>query len=390
VTDYTPSQAAAIGETERPLHLIACAGSGKTQVISQRIAEILKKPGVRPGNIIAFTFTEKAAAELEERISSIVETEIGEVVGMAEMYVGTMHGFCLNLLQTYVPESFKYGVLTDITQRLLIDRVSTKSGLTTCPTSSAGTPLLRRYVNSRLYAQVLSILQEDDVDWDLIPDGVNESLHAYLKLLADRRYFDYTTMIATAVDALESDELDDDPAYAAVVRHIREDIQYVVVDEYQDVNPLQERLIAALVRFGANLCVVGDDDQTIYQWRGSEVSNILTFAERFPGARTIELADNFRSTKGVVEFGRSIAELIEPGERLDKRMEYASHQEWRRGDMLAVDFSDDTAEATWMADKIEALRGVPFEDRPDSEARGLSWSDCAVLYRSVKDADALV
>lgn len=390
MTHYTPAQAAAIAELTEPLQLIACAGSGKTQVISQRIAEILKQPGVEPRNIIAFTFTEKAAAELEERISTIVESEIGDVTGMAEMYVGTMHGYCLSLLQTYVPDAFKYGVLTDITQRLLIDRVSTKSGLTLCPTMSPNTPHLRRYIHSRLYAQVLSILQEDDVDWGLIPEGVSESLHAYLKLLSERRYFDYTTMIATAVDALESDELDDDPAFAAVVRHIREDIRYVVVDEYQDVNPLQERLVASLVRFGANLCVVGDDDQTIYQWRGSEVDNILTFADRFPGARKIELTDNFRSAKGIVEFGRSVAELIAPSDRLDKRMEYASHQEWQRGDMLALEFGDDTDEARWIADRIEALRGVPFVDAPEADPRGLSWSDCAVLFRSVRDADALV
>lgn len=387
---YTDSQAAAIAELKDPLQLIACAGSGKTQVISQRIAEILKQPGIEPRNIIAFTFTEKAAAELEERISTIVETEIGDVVGMADMYVGTMHAFCLNLLQTYVPEAFKFGVLTEITQRLLIDRLSKQSGLTTCPTMSPNTPTLRRYIHSGLYAQVLSILQEDDVDWDQVAEGVNESLHSYLRLLSDKRYFDYTTMVATAVDALESDELDEDPAFAAVVRHIREDIRYVVVDEYQDVNPLQERLIAALVRFGANLCVVGDDDQTIYQWRGSEVSNILTFANRFPGTKTINLADNFRSTKGIVEFGRSVAELIDPGERLHKRMEFASHQEWVRGDMLALEFGDDTAEASWIADRIEAIRGVPFVDNPGADTRGLSWSDCSVLFRSVRDADALV
>src|SRR5947208_16564867 len=88
---------------------------------------------------------------------------------------------------------------------------------------------------------------------------------------------------------------------------IRNDSRYVVVDEYQDVNPLQERLVRGLVRFGANLCVVGDDDQTIYQWRGSQVSNIVTFASRYPGVRQVTLDENFRSSKGVVELGRSVA-----------------------------------------------------------------------------------
>src|SRR5690606_20507861 len=115
----------------------------------------LGQPGVRPANIVGFTFTEKAAAELKERIHRIVREEHGDLPGLAEMYVGTMHGYALNLLQTYIPEAFKYGVLTDITQRLLIDRESTKSGLTTCPTTAPSRPTLWRYADSKLYMQVL-------------------------------------------------------------------------------------------------------------------------------------------------------------------------------------------------------------------------------------------
>lgn len=389
---YTPAQQAAIEELDAPLQLIACAGSGKTQVISQRISRILDRPGVRPANIIAFTFTEKAAAELKERMHRIVHEEHGDLPGLAEMYVGTMHGYALNLLQTYVPEAFKYGVLTDITQRLLIDRESTKSGLTTCPTTAPSRPTLWRYVDSKLYMQVLGILQEDEVDFDLVPDGVTESLGSYVTLLAQKNYFDYTAMIANAVAFLEGDP--DDQQLSSpereLLRHIREDVRYVVVDEYQDVNPLQEKLIAGLVRWGANLCVVGDDDQTIYQWRGSEVSNILTFADRHEAVRTIELADNFRSSKGIVRLGRMIAEWLPPEERLSKAMEYASHQVWEKGDLLALEHANPDAEAAWIADRIEALRGMPFVDAPNVAPRGLSWSDCAVLYRTVKDAEPLV
>ena len=131
---YTDAQEAAIACLDEPLQIIACAGSGKTQVISQRIAAILEQPGVEPRNVIAFTFTEKAAAELKERMLTLVEEEHGEVIGLAEMYVGTMHGYCLDLVQRLVPETFKFSVLTDITARLLVDRNSKKSGLTTCPT----------------------------------------------------------------------------------------------------------------------------------------------------------------------------------------------------------------------------------------------------------------
>jgi DNA helicase-2/ATP-dependent DNA helicase PcrA len=392
VPEYTKSQLEAINEIEKPLQLIACAGSGKTQVISQRISKILGQPGVSPKNIVAFTFTEKAAAELKERVHKIVFDEHGDLVGMAEMYVGTMHGYCLNLLQTFVPEAFKFGVLTDITQRLLIDRESVKSGLTTCPSTSGSRPNLWRYADSKLYMQVLAILQEDEVDFEQVPDGVSESLQSYLRLLSQRRFFDFTTMVATAVDYLNSDPDDSelDPGSRSILNHLIEDIKYVVVDEYQDVNPLQERLIGSLVAHGANLCVVGDDDQTIYQWRGSEVDNILSFANRHEDVRTIALAENFRSSAGIVRLGRAIAEWNDPSVRLPKAMEYASHQVWDSGDMLALEFADPVSEAKWIARRIEELRGTPFQDTPESSQRGLSWSDCAVLFRTVKDASPLV
>lgn len=390
MTIYTDAQQEAIVCLNEPLQIIACAGSGKTQVISQRIAAILAQPGVSPGNVIAFTFTEKAAAELKDRILSILEKDGVETLGLAEMYVGTMHGYALNLLQRLVPDTFKFSVLSDITSRMLVDRNSRKSGLTVCPTLSSGTPYLRRYLHSRLYLQAVSVLREDNVDWDLVPAGVVSSFENYMQLLYGHAYFDFTEMIHLAVQFLEGD-IDEDEAAGVVQQHIREDIRYVVVDEYQDVNPLQERLVRGLTQFGANLCVVGDDDQTIYQWRGSEVSNILTFSDRYDEVRRVTLADNFRSSDGIVEVGRSVAERIPAGHRLPKTMVRAGHQEWERGDMIAREFAEADAEAAWICDRIQDMRGLAFEDAQGSEPRGLSYSDFAVLYRSVaNDAGSLV
>ena len=388
MTAYTPAQAEAIACLDEPLQIIACAGSGKTQVISQRIASILSLTHVAPRNVVAFTFTEKAAAELKERILSILEVEGIDQVGLAEMYVGTMHGYALDLIQRLVPATFKFSVLTDITSRLLVDRNSKRSGLTACPTSSAGTPTLRRYIHSKLFLQAMSVLREDAVDEALVPEGVWSSFRDYMGLIYEKAYFDYTEIINLAVQFLEGD--DDDDA-AAVLAHVRDDIRYVVVDEYQDVNPLQERLVRGLTQFGANLCVVGDDDQTIYQWRGSEVSNIITFADRYQSVRKVTLAENFRSSEGVVEVGRSIAERIPPPNRLPKAMVRAGHQTWTRGDLIARDFADESGEASWICDRIQAMRGLAFHDTAEGEPRGLSWSDFAVLFRSVaKDADPLV
>jgi len=388
MTTYTTAQAEAIACLDRPLQIIACAGSGKTQVISQRIAAILAQSGVAPRNVIAFTFTEKAAAELKDRVLSIVAREVGDVTGLAEMFIGTMHGYCLDLLQRLVPEKFKFSVLTDITAQLLVDRYSAKSGLTTCPTTAAKGSL-KRYVDSRLYLQVLSVLREDKIAVEKVPAGVIESFDKYMALLHGNSLFDYTQIIRSAVDYLEGDRYEDDD-FVRVQDHISNDIHYVVVDEYQDVNPLQERLVRGLVQFGANLCVVGDDDQTIYQWRGSQVSNIVTFGTRYPAVQQVVLDENFRSSRGVVELGRSVAERIPSNERLAKAMVASGHQAWERGDLLAVTFDDPNAEAVWIADRIEHLRGVPFKDGPESEPRGLSLSDCAVLLRSVaKDSGPL-
>src|SRR5687767_917919 len=223
VKTYTTAQADAIACVDRPLQIIACAGSGKTQVISQRIAAILAQPGVRPGNVIAFTFTEKAAAELKDRVLSIVERELGDVTGLAEMYIGTMHGYCLDLLQRLVPDKFKFSVLTDITSQLFVDRYSSKSGLTSCPTT-AKQGVLRRYIDSKLYLQVLSVLREDKINLTRVPAGVIESFDKYTALLNETSQFDYTQIIRSAVDYVDGDPYEDDDV-VRVQSHIRDDIR---------------------------------------------------------------------------------------------------------------------------------------------------------------------
>ncbi|GAB3651960.1 hypothetical protein GCM10027589_09070 [Actinocorallia lasiicapitis] len=386
----TDAQNEAISAQDVNMLVVACAGSGKTEVIAQRIAGLLSRPDVKPENVVAITFTEKAAGELKERVHTRVHATLGEVHGLAEMFIGTFHGYCLELLHGHAPEAFKFNVLNDPQCRLLIDRYSAKSGLTSTYKEVQGvSEPLSRFKHSRLYQQSMTVLREDEVDHDLLRPDLAEGLEKYETLLKEKRYFDYTALLVQAVRYLE--DTSDHESAQALRRHVRENVKYVVVDEYQDTNPIQERLVKALIRFGARLCVVGDDDQTIYQWRGSSNANILSFEHRYPDVKRITLNENFRCSPAVISVARSVIEQIAAGDRLGKAMEAAGHQRFTRGDLLALELPGLAEEARWIADRIEALQGMPFTDSADAEPRGLSWSDCAVLFRSVRaDADPLV
>jgi DNA helicase-2/ATP-dependent DNA helicase PcrA len=380
--NYTPSQSRAIATIDRNLQIIACAGSGKTQVISRRIVGILeskKSSGVKPENIVAFTFTEKAAGELKDRIQKLCLEHLGTDQGLAAMYVGTIHAYCLKLLQEPPVYHFlKYSVLTEVQQRLLIDRNSSKSGLTDVPLLDGRK--LTRWVDSKLYQTLLGVLEEGGVRSRAIPAAVRKAASSYQQLLTDKKFLDYSGMLSHAVAEVKSNH--------DLREKIKGSVRYLVVDEYQDVNPLQESLISEIAGLGANLCVVGDDDQTIYQWRGSDIQNIITFAKRYSRVKTERLNENFRSSKGIVLTARRVIEQ-NPG-RLSKKMESTDAQPFERGDILAVQFADHEKEARWIAKKIEWLKGAHYQDGRDKPKRGLTYSDVAILVRAWKDAGPIV
>ena len=159
-------------------------------------------------------------------------------------------------------------------------------------------------------------------------------------------------------------------------------VRYLIVDEYQDINPLQERLIRALYELGASLCVVGDDDQALYQFRGTDIDNILLFDKRYAPVHTVRMQENFRSSVGIVGLARDV--IRGNAKRLPKEMESGSHQSFERGDILCQHFDDPSAEAEWIAKEIGQLVGQPFLDEAGGKLRGLTYSDFAVLFRSVR------
>lgn len=368
IRGHTSAQTEAISEIDQNLQIIACAGSGKTRVVSHRIMNVLQTvPGVAPENVVAFTFTEKAAAELKDRISRLYRDEYGNVEGLGAMYVGTIHGFCFDLLQTYVPEYLKYDVLDEVGQRLFIDRRSVQSGM-----KGLG---LRRYVETGLYTRILGVMRETDLDDQVIADlPVKKALDTYQALLDSQAYLDYDEILVRAVAQVHSN--------VDLRQRLAERIRFLTVDEYQDVNPIQEQLIRQLVELGTNICVVGDDDQNIYQWRGSDVHHIITFDERYDNVVMAPLEMNFRSSDAIIGAARRIVESN--SNRLPKEMSAGNaERRYQRGDLLALTFDDPNEEADWIANKIATLRGTSYLD--DGDERGLAWSDMAILLRSVRN-----
>ncbi len=379
----TDAQAEAIRHVAGNLQLIACAGSGKTEVVAQRVVNLLRPidqggGGCNPDNIIAFTFTEKAAAELKERIHTRCRERLGEISGLAEMYVGTIHGFCLDLLKSEVPSFMKYEVLNEVQQSLFVDRHSRASGLTQSSTLTG--QALKRFVDTRHFIGSLNILREDLAisPEHLEGNSVVSQLPAYEQLLHAKGYLDYSGILKEAVVQLR-----DNPTLrerlAARIRH-------VIVDEYQDVNPVQEAVVRELHGLGAGVCVVGDDDQTIYQWRGSDVRSILGFEQRYSGVTQVRLEDNFRSSEGVVAVARDFIRQIV--RRLPKEMKAADAQDYEAGDITALPFDSPDEEAAHIARTCQALRGVAI--REGENQRGISWSDMAILLRSVRRDGAAI
>ena len=370
----TKSQRQAIEHDGHNLQLIACAGSGKTEVVARRVVHLLNPANpdyLAPINIVAFTFTDKAAAELKERVITRTRETLGEVTGMAEMFVGTIHAFCLEMLKSESPKHLKYEVLNEVQQRLFIDRNSKKSGLTTSTVLTG--PTLRRYTDTKHYVTALSILREAQRDEDQLADcSVFAGLQKYQRLLDEKSYLDYSSILDEAVALLKNKE--------SLRARLADRIKYVIVDEYQDVNPIQEAIVWTLHELGARICVVGDDDQTIYQWRGSDVDNILTFAQRYPSVDQISIEENFRSSEGIVETARPFIE--QNAERLPKAMKRTGIQPYEMSDIIAHSFATPFDEAQYIATTAQSLRGVAFLE--NGEKRGLSWSDMAVLLRSVK------
>lgn len=338
------------------LEIIACAGAGKTGVVTRRIINILKsKPDILPENIVAFTFTRKAAEELKSRIYEVAKRELGDTKGFAHMYIGTIHGFCIKMLQEYIPEFQKYDVLDEIHTKLFVERYYDECGMHDLD--------LKKYVDTGLFISVMNILNENWFERDKWSDATKTAFQKYQEKLYAEKKFDYSLILREIINQLENNR-----EFAAV---IRDKVKYLTVDEYQDINPIQERLIQKIKEFGANLCVVGDDDQTIYQFRGSDSKNILTFRERYGIDNYIVLDVNYRSTEGIVDVARRV--ILNNYNRLPKAMKSSCQTQYDIGDIAYEEREDTELEYEFIADRIEKLYAL-----------GVPYSEMAILLRKKK------
>ena len=355
INRLNPPQREAVLTTEGPVLVLAGAGSGKTRVITCRIAHLLAR-GVEPSKILAVSFTNKAAGEMRERVA--------EMAGRAarDCVLSTFHALGVRFLrEEYESVGLQsgFGVLDEGDQ---VDAVRTAlRGL--------GYNLEQyepKLVHGRL-SHWKGLLETPKPPFSHVLDGVVLNvLPAYRQRLRAMNGCDFDDLIGLPVQALEGN--------ADVAARWARRFQYVMVDEYQDTNGAQLRFLQALVKAHRNLCVVGDDDQSIYAWRGAVAGNILDFERQFPGARTVPLTQNYRSTNHVLRCANAVIE--HNSGRLEKKL-WSDHGD---GDRVRYHHADhDEAEATWVASDLIHQK----------HARRAKWADFGVLYRTNAQARAI-
>ena len=341
--NLTPEQQEAISEIDRNLQMIACAGSGKTEVITQRIANILKsRTDIEPHHIVAFTFTEKAASSMKERIAKALGEEFSPEID--QMYVGTIHGFCYHLLNKYTEQFREYNILDTVKSHLFVARYCGECGMSDLKLE----PYPR---NIQLFLQCIDKMIDDFDNSDAWTDEQRTVLNKHIKCLYDHKYIDFALMIFETLRQIKSDP---------DIREYLSEIKYLVVDEYQDVNDLQEKLISCIAEMGANICVVGDDDQTIYQFRGSNADNMISFSERYADVHQIRLEKNFRCAPGIVDIADCV--IGRNRRRIPKKM--ISGAANLPVQIEAKRYDDKSSQFDSIAKKITELHnaGIPYRE----------------------------
>jgi DNA helicase II / ATP-dependent DNA helicase PcrA len=351
MTSLNDPQRKAVLHPGGPLLLFAGAGSGKTRTLTYRIANLIAAHGVPPYRILAVTFTNKAAAEMRERLVQIVGEDIAR-----DLYIGTFHGMAAKFLRRYgeaVGLSKSFTIYDDSDQKALVGRALKALGLDD-----------RLYAPKAVLGRISAHKREgkDPIEMP-VTDGIDTDLDAlgreYQSLLGRADAVDFDDLLLKALKLVED-------ANNPAGRELRRKFEHVLVDEFQDTNWVQYRIVRALSAETRNLCVVGDDDQSIYRWRGADVRIIRGFKHDFPEAEVIKLEQNYRSTGNIVQGALGV--IAKAGQREPKEL-WTSEPP---GDPILVRaMSDERAEAAFVAAEIEKSR-----------RQGTSASELAIFYRT--------
>lgn len=302
--ELTFDQKQAVEQIDRNLQIIACAGSGKTEVISRRIANILNtKDEILPGDIVAFTFTEKAAQSINKRIlKALVESNYPKMDLVSDMYIGTIHGFCFQLLKEKSSKYKDYKVLDNVKRHLFTQKYFDCCGI-------KDLQLTKSKYDINLFSDIIDKMVCDFNNQDEWEREHISTFERYRSLLHEKKYLDFSFLIFETLQEIKDNS--DVSAYL-------ESVKYLVVDEYQDVDDMQEKLIELIANNGTNVCVVGDDDQTIYQFRGSNADHMINFKSKYHDVAQVMLKTNFRCGEGIVDVADKV--ISKNSNRIEKSM----------------------------------------------------------------------
>ena len=334
LSDLNPEQLEAVKTIDGPLLVLAGAGSGKTRVITYRLAYLIKN-GVDPKNILAVTFTNKAAQEMKERVM----VHVG--VDNANMWISTFHSACVRILRAHIQElgfnrnfviynaSDQLSLLKECLKELQLDSYRVNPST-----------LLSRISQAKNY-----LLKGDEMvvsKGDFWSEKIGDIYRIYQMKLKENNALDFDDLIGFTVELFEK--------VPQVLRRYQKQFRYVMVDEYQDTNYAQYQLIHLITSAHNNICVVGDEDQSIYRWRGADINNILNFEKDYANAKTIRLEQNYRSTQVILDAASSV--IKNNSQRKGKKL-------WTDNDygqkIIYFSADDEQDEAQYISERIKSL-----------------------------------
>lgn len=351
IDSLNPAQREAVLTTEGPLLVLAGAGSGKTRVLTFRIAHMLGDLGVKPWQVLAITFTNKAAAEMRERLAALIPS------GTRGMWVCTFHAMCVRMLREdadLLGYTGQFTIYDDDDSKRMVRDIMQALGI-----EQKQFPI--NMIRSKISSAKNAMIGPEDMLKSADSPNDKKAAQVYLELerrLRAANAMDFDDLLVRALELLRT--------RPEVLDKYQERFRYISVDEYQDTNHVQYEIANLLAAKYQNLMVVGDDDQSIYSWRGADITNILDFEKDFKDCKTVKLEQNYRSTGHILSAANAV--VRHNSQRKDKRLFTAEGD----GEKIqAFQASDERDEGRWIAGEIEKLH-----------AKGTSYDDIAVFYRT--------